>query len=33
MSVEELAFKIVRTNSHDEVIAHAENMLVGQCGL
>jgi hypothetical protein len=28
--VEELRFKIVRTNSHDEVIARANNLLVAR---
>ena len=28
--VEELPFKVVRTNAHDEVIARAGNLLVGR---
>ena len=28
--VEELRFKIVRTNSHDEVVARANNLLVAR---
>jgi hypothetical protein len=26
---EDLPFKVVRTNSHDEILAHAANLLVG----
>ena len=29
---EDLPFKVVRTNLHDEVIARAENVLVGRAG-
>jgi len=30
MSDDDLPFKVVRTNAHDEVIARAENLLVGR---
>jgi hypothetical protein len=30
MFAEELPFKVVRTNSHDEVLARAANLLVGR---
>lgn len=30
MYEEELPFKVVRTNSHDEVLARAANLLVGR---
>lgn len=30
MSYEELPFKVVRTNGHDEVLARSTNLLIGR---